>query len=117
MNDSMPTSGVHPESNSFNYIKQIIFALHSLSQVHRAMDTITQRLPLEVYQLVDKTIQEVESRHSLDLRNLRSKHRIPRLFDASSSSEPDAEVLTYCGHYILSWQQFCLGIESCMIAF
>src|SRR5579859_6534859 len=93
MNDSMPTSGVHPESNSFNYIKQIIFALHSLSQVHRAMDTITQRLPLEVYQLVDKTIQEVESRHSLDLRNLRSKHRIPRLFDASSSSEPDAEVL------------------------
>jgi len=57
------------------------------------MDTITQRLPLEVYQLVDKTISAIESRHSIELRNLRNAHREQRLFDGSPKSEADSEVL------------------------
>ena len=93
MSDALPSSNIHPESDSFSYIKQIILALHSLSQVHRAMDTITQRLPLEVYQLVDKTILEVESRHSIELRNLRSKTRNQHFFDGAPMSEADADVL------------------------
>jgi exocyst complex component 4 len=64
----MPVTNAHPESESFTYIKNIVLALQSLSQIHRAMDTLTQRLPLEVYQLVDKTIAQVETRHSVDLR-------------------------------------------------
>lgn len=67
-------------------------ALRSLSQVHRAMDSLSQRLPIEVYQLVDKTIVEVESRHSTDLRNLGNRRR-ERSFDGFDKSEANAEVL------------------------
>ena len=56
------------------------------------MDTLTQRLPLEVYQLVDKTIIEVENRHSLDLRNLGTRRREQRGF-SFNKSEANAEVL------------------------
>jgi exocyst complex component 4 len=93
MNEPLPLSNVHPESDSFSYIKQIVLALHSLSQVNRAMDTLTQRLPLEVYQLVDKTILEVKSRHSVELRNLRSKQRDLPSLERSSESTGDSEVL------------------------
>jgi exocyst complex component 4 len=57
------------------------------------MDTLTQRLPLEVYQLVDKTILEVESRHSIELRNLRNKQHGLRLVEGFPKSEADSEVL------------------------
>lgn len=93
MEDLFPSDDIHPESDSFNYIKLIVLALRSLSQVHRAMDTLTQRLPLEVYQLVDKTISEVESRHSIDLRASDSRRREVRTFDGFGKSEANAEVL------------------------
>jgi len=99
LNDISVTSKVHPESDSFSYIQQIVMALHSLSQVHRAMDTITQRLPLEVYQLVDKTIQEIELRRQIDWQNIKGKQK-QSTFDAPRSgsggfikSEKDAEIL------------------------
>jgi len=92
LEESPPNSGVHPESNSFEYIKQIVIALQSLSQLHRAMDTLTQRLPLEVYQLVDKTIGEVESRHSVDLRVIKNLSSHKR-FEALTKSEANADVL------------------------
>ena len=58
------------------------------------MDTLSQRLPLEVYQLVDKTINEVESRHSIDLRNLgRRRREQHNTFDGSRRHEANAEVL------------------------
>jgi len=100
LNDISPTTKVHPESDSFSYIQQIVMALHSLSQVHRAMDTITQRLPVEVYQLVDKTIQEIELRRQIDWQNIKGKQK-QSTFDTQSSgggngfmkSEKDAEIL------------------------
>ena len=71
-----------------------MLALRSLSQVHRAMDTLSQRLPLEVYQLVDKAIVEVESRHSIDLRNLGRRRREQRnTFEGLDRHEANAEVL------------------------
>ena len=57
------------------------------------MDMLTQRLPLEVYQLVDKTIVEVESRHTIDLRRLSGRRREQRLLDGFISPESDSEVL------------------------
>ena len=70
-----------------------MLALRSLSQIHRAMDALSQRLPLEVYQLVDKTIVEVESRHSIDLRNLVGRRREQRSFDGDGHNEANMEVL------------------------
>ena len=63
------------------------------------MDTITQRLPLEVYQLVDKTIQEIELRRQIDWQNMKGKQK-QSTFDGQYASaggfiksEKDAEIL------------------------
>ena len=93
LNEPTPFTGVHPENNSFSYITQIVFALHSLAQLHRAMDTVTQRLPLEVYQLVDKTIGEVEARHTLHLHDARSKDSREQIFNNSIKSQSGSQVL------------------------
>ena len=57
------------------------------------MDILTQRLPIEVYQLVDKTIAEVESRHSIDLRNLSTQSRNERMLDGLQVGGVRAEIL------------------------
>jgi exocyst complex component 4 len=92
LRESLPFSDSHPERDSFSYITQIILALHSLSQVHRAMDTLSQRLPLEIYHLVDRTIQEVEARHTLDLRGIGTKTQYQFLAGISKPS-PNSLVL------------------------
>ena len=52
------------------------------------MDTLSQRLPVEVYQLVDKTIAEVEARHSIDMRARRGgRTREIRVFASGDGSE------------------------------
>lgn len=65
------------------------------------MDTITQRLPLEAYQLVDKTIQEIELRRQIDWQNIKGKQK-QSTFDTQAAgggtrgfmkSEKDAEIL------------------------
>jgi len=63
------------------------------------MDTVTQRLPLEVYQLVDKTITEVQGRHTLeilgDLSTTKTKGAASdRIFDNNVQSQTNSEVLT-----------------------
>ena len=111
LNDHSPISNEHPESDSFNYIKHIVLALRSLSQVHRAMDTITQRLPLEVYQLVDKTIIEVGNRHSLNLRNFGSTQRYQHIFNDFGKS--DAKVLSSDpGEDVISGLKYTFTIRS-----
>jgi len=91
--DSLSGFDLQPESDSFSYIKDIVLALRSLSQVHRAMDIVTQRLPLEVYLLVDKTIAEVESRHSIDLRQFSRRRNDHRLFQSFVNFDPNLEIL------------------------
>ena len=89
----MYTSTAHPEGDSFNYIKTLILALRSLNQVHRAVESLTQRLPLEVYQLVQCTISEVESRHFIDVRSIHSGSRDQKSLNGLGKSETNLEVI------------------------
>ncbi|RHZ43763.1 hypothetical protein Glove_856g10 [Diversispora epigaea] len=55
---------INPETDSFYYMEIIIESLAILGRLPQALKAITQRIPLELYQLVDKTVAEVEERNA-----------------------------------------------------
>ncbi|PFH54828.1 hypothetical protein AMATHDRAFT_134263 [Amanita thiersii Skay4041] len=61
-NGSMPHSELNPEADSFAYIETLLEALAVLGKLGAALDTITQRLPGEIFSLVEITVDEVEER-------------------------------------------------------
>ncbi|CAI2168626.1 9696_t:CDS:10 [Funneliformis geosporum] len=63
---------INPETDSFYYLEILIESLSTLKKLPQALETITQRIPIELYQLVDKTISEVEERNS-DIFSQKSK--------------------------------------------
>ncbi|KZV93778.1 hypothetical protein EXIGLDRAFT_612626 [Exidia glandulosa HHB12029] len=52
----------NPESDSFAYIETLLESLAVLAQLGSALDVVAQRLPVEVYTLVETTIEEVSDR-------------------------------------------------------
>jgi exocyst complex component 4 len=51
-----------PESDSFSYMEMILEALAVLGKLGVALETVTQRLSTEIYNLVETTISEVNER-------------------------------------------------------
>lgn len=52
----------NPESDSFAYIETLLESLAVLTHLASALDVVAQRLPVEVYTLVETTIEEVSER-------------------------------------------------------
>ncbi|BFZ61179.1 exocyst subunit [Saitoella coloradoensis] len=53
----------NPETDSLQYIRLLVESLAALERLPKAFEVLSQRLPVELYQLVDKTIEEVDRRH------------------------------------------------------
>lgn len=53
----------NPEADTFNYIQMIIEALNKMGHLDAAVDRIEQRMPVELFAVVDKTNTEVDARH------------------------------------------------------
>ena len=67
----------NPESNSFEYLHMIIEALNKMGRLNMAIDRIEQRLPIELFAVVERTNHEVDLRHPAHLRateNVNSEH-------------------------------------------
>lgn len=62
-----------PEQDTFQYIRLIIEALSKMGCLEVAVDTIEQRLPVELFKVVDKSNNEVVQRHPSILRAYASK--------------------------------------------
>lgn len=74
LNTSAPledNASKNPETDSFQYIYMIIESLNNLGHLDVAVDRIEQRLPVELYAIVDRTNQEVDMRHASYTRGLR----------------------------------------------
>lgn len=56
------------EQDSFQYIYMVIESLNKLGRLDLAVDRMEQRLPIELFAIVDKTNQEVDQRHPGHLR-------------------------------------------------
>lgn len=55
-------SNINPEADSFIYIENLLESLAVLGQLGSALDSIAQRLPGEIFNLVEGTLDEVEER-------------------------------------------------------
>ncbi|KAF6766580.1 Sec8 exocyst complex component-specific domain-containing protein [Ephemerocybe angulata] len=58
---SLQTNG-NPESDSFAYMETLLESLAVLGKLGNALDSISQRLPGEIHNLVETTLDEVEER-------------------------------------------------------
>ncbi|KAE8553102.1 hypothetical protein EYB25_004481 [Talaromyces marneffei] len=66
-------SSRNPEADTFHYISLIIEALNRMGNLDIAVDRIEQRLPVELFAVVDKTSAEVDARHPNLARTLLSQ--------------------------------------------
>ncbi|KAI5806550.1 Sec8 exocyst complex component-specific domain-containing protein [Peziza echinospora] len=71
----------NPEADSLNYIRLLLESLHSLGYLTTAIGTINQRLPVELFKLVDKTNLEVDQRHPSSLLNLNRARKFGKTID------------------------------------
>ena len=59
----------NPEADSFYYIQLLIESLNKMGHLDQAVDSVEQRLPIELFRVVDKTNNEVANRHPDTIRN------------------------------------------------
>ncbi|KAF2157948.1 Sec8 exocyst complex component [Myriangium duriaei CBS 260.36] len=68
-------SGRNPEADSFSYIFLLLEALSRMSRLDVAVDAIEQRMPVELFRVVEKCYVEVEQRHPNNMRSTGGKRR------------------------------------------
>ena len=84
--EEMTDDSIHnPESDTFQYIRLVIEALNKMNRLDLAVDTIEQRLPVELFKVVDKSNNEVAQRHPSILRAYSAKK------SAKSKTEIESE--------------------------
>ncbi|PYH88188.1 hypothetical protein BO71DRAFT_423865 [Aspergillus ellipticus CBS 707.79] len=81
----------NPEADTFYYIQLLIEALNKMGNLDIAVDRIEQRLPVELFAVVDKTNAEVDARHPNLTRGFGSQD--------SKSSLP-TEIIEKRGHVL-----------------
>ncbi|KAF3938669.1 hypothetical protein ABW19_dt0206120 [Dactylella cylindrospora] len=79
------------EAESLHYIRLLIESLHKLGRLPAALDQISQRLPVELNKVVEKTNLEVDGRHPTSFRGLSKPLKDGKTID-SVLSEKDARV-------------------------
>ncbi|KAL5121692.1 exocyst subunit [Pleosporales sp. CAS-2024a] len=63
----------NPETDTFQYIRLVIEALNKMNRLEMAVNTIEQRLPVELFKVVEKSNNEVAQRHPSILRAYASR--------------------------------------------
>ncbi|RYP50753.1 hypothetical protein DL768_003813 [Monosporascus sp. mg162] len=58
----------NPEADTFWYIGLLVESLNKLGRLESAVDTLKQRLPVELFSIVNETINDVDQRHPSSLR-------------------------------------------------
>jgi exocyst complex component 4 len=64
----LSTPQTNPESDSFTYLETILESLAILGKLGSGLESITQRLPMELYSIVETTIDEVNERSEFSKR-------------------------------------------------
>lgn len=79
----------NPEADTFCYIQLLLEALNNLNRLEDAVETIEQRLPVELFRIVERSNVEVDSRHPNSLRAPTGKGKI----DVPGPNNPRTAVL------------------------
>ncbi|KAF1966502.1 hypothetical protein BU23DRAFT_517960 [Bimuria novae-zelandiae CBS 107.79] len=83
----------NPEADTFEYIRLIVEALNKMNRLDIAVDTIHERLPVELYRVVEKSNNEVAQRHPSIMRAYAARKEGKRSV-AAESDELRSGVLT-----------------------
>lgn len=70
MTDDSPRN---PEADTFQYVQLVVESLNKMNRLEIAVDTIEQRLPVELFKVVEKSNNEVAQRHPSILRAYAAK--------------------------------------------
>lgn len=65
----------NPEADTFQYIRLVVESLYKMDCLEAAVDAIAQRLPTELYKVVEKSNNEIVQRHPTTLRAYANKGR------------------------------------------
>ncbi|KAK3684829.1 Sec8 exocyst complex component-specific domain-containing protein [Podospora appendiculata] len=58
----------NPEADTFSYVTLLVEALNKLGRLEAAVDTLKQRLPVELFAVVNETINDIDQKHPSSLR-------------------------------------------------
>ena len=67
----------NPETDSFQYIRMVLESLNKLGHLDLAIDRMEERLPVELFAIVERTNQEVGMRHKAHTQGPRNLERWP----------------------------------------
>ncbi|TQB71753.1 hypothetical protein MPDQ_007260 [Monascus purpureus] len=90
----MDDASRNPEADTFYYIQLLIEALNKMGHLDVAVDRIEQRLPVELFAVVDKTNTEVDSRYPTLTRSLGSQ---------DSKANLPTEIIKSRGHVLTEY--------------
>jgi hypothetical protein len=76
----------NPEADSFQYMRMLVESLNKLGHLDVAVDRMEQRLPVELFAIVDRTNQEVDMRHAAHTRGPRNAEKTAFDFEFENSS-------------------------------
>ena len=80
----------NPETDSFEYLHMIIESLNRLGHLDVAVDRMEQRLPVELFAIVDRTNQEVDMRHAAYIHGATKVEKAPLDLDFDHSQGRNA---------------------------
>lgn len=78
------------EADSFQYMQMIIEALNKMGHLDTAVDRMIQRLPVELFIVVDRTDSEVDHRHPTHTRGHRKSQKLSIDFNLGQGDWPSS---------------------------
>ncbi|KAF7716728.1 Uncharacterized protein PECH_008655 [Penicillium ucsense] len=84
----------NPEADTFSYIQLLIEALNKMGNLDIAIDRIAQRLPVELFAVVDKTNAEIDARYPVPNRTFSSHDNQLKSTVMAENTEQRGFVLT-----------------------
>ncbi|KAH8597990.1 Sec8 exocyst complex component-specific domain-containing protein [Bisporella sp. PMI_857] len=79
----------NPESDTFYYIELLVESLNKLGRLESAVNTIKERLPSELFGIVNETNGEVDQRHPSSLRGVISGSRGSHIYGKENGIRAD----------------------------
>lgn len=76
----------NPESDTFSYIQLLVESLNKMDRLDIAVDAVEQRLPVELFKVVEKSNNEVAQRHPSVLRAY-ANQRTAKSYKGANSDE------------------------------
>lgn len=58
----------NPEADTFSYVTLLVEALNKLGRLETAVDILKQRLPVELFGVVNETVNDIDQKHPSSLR-------------------------------------------------